>query len=268
MKKLIALLIACLLLTAALPALAEGDTLHTFAGIPWDTPKSSFSDVATKNVGIPFEAFQNEAFHDSDPSFIIQDGYYSIWGLPMDDYRGITAHYARTEALLNREIEWKDDAGWVFDSFSCVSVEQPIPTDIYTGTILLGEVYLPQAALSAMTERYGTPTAAYVGLGNRYYNLDYYVVPEEELDEVVSDAISFADQKGQACFKIVFVFNNVLFTMDGFMPTAELEGSYTIRIDYLNHPVAASDFSDNENLDDAPVFPLLHGTIPYIVIEP
>lgn len=267
MRKLIAMLIACLLLTAALPALAGDAEPYTFAGIPWDTPRSCFADVAAQKVGIPFEAFRNEVFRDTDPAFIIQEGHYSIFGIPMDDYRGITAHYAQTEALLSHEVEWNDDAGWVYDSFSCVGVEQPIPLDVVTGSILLSELAMPQEAVSRMTERYGTPTAAYVGFGNRYYNLRYYSVPEEELGDIIQDAAVFARQDGQAYFKVVIVFNNVIFTMDASMPT-DVDGSYTLRIDYLNRPAISDDFADGKDLDDAPVFPLLHGEIPYIIIEP
>ncbi|MBQ2954445.1 MAG: hypothetical protein IJE07_13020 [Clostridia bacterium] len=78
-------------------------------------------------------------------------------------------------------------------------------------------------------------------------------------------------------FKVILVWNNVLWTLDAEMPMYQNgihnDGSYTITIDYLNHPAVSSDFSDVYygdvyEADCTEPFPLLNGEIPYIVIEP
>lgn len=275
MKKLITLLTVCLLLAASLPALAEAPALHTFAGIPWDTPKDAFITVATEQVGVPFDTYSADVFRELDPAFVIQSGYYAVLGLPLDDSQRISAYYSRTDALLSGAVEWTDPAGWSFQCISCVSDELPIGADVVTGKALPGELQLAQDVANNVIARYGTPNKAYVALSGWGY--DYYLVPEEEVPCIIHDAALFADMNDTTSFRVILVIHNVLYTLDVSLPEYRNgryeDGSYTIRIEYLSHPVKTSDFSDKTygdqyEADLTEPFPLLNGEIPYIIIEP
>ncbi|MBQ2954446.1 MAG: hypothetical protein IJE07_13025 [Clostridia bacterium] len=171
MKRVIALLAACALLLAALPALAEEAALHTFAGIPWDTLKSEFIAVASEKVGVPFDDYSADVYREEDPTFVVDDGYYSVFGLPLDAQQGLCAHYARTEAYLNGEVEWTDPAAWVFDRFSCVGAKQPLTFDVSSLKALKydlmqyeNDLRPAQDVADNVSNRYGTPDKAYVAL--------------------------------------------------------------------------------------------------------
>ncbi len=283
MKKLAAFMLTILMLACALPALAEDAPLHTFAGIPWDTPKDEFITIATDQVGVAFDDYPADVYREYNPTFVVQDGYYSVLGLPLAAQQGLYAHYARTEALLGGEVEWTDPAAWCFDRFSCVGAEQPLTVNTSSLQSLKNDLMmyendlrLAQNVANTFMDRYGTPEKGYVALNDRGC-YDYYLVPEVELPYVIEDAALFAVMNDISSFKVVLASGNVLYTLEASYAndrdSSHEGGSYTISLDYLNRPVVSSDFSnlfdgDLYEADLAAPFPLLKGEIPYIVIEP
>lgn len=231
---------------------------------------------------MPFEAYAAEVFREENPAFVIQDGYYSVFGMPTATYEGLIAHYARTEAFLSGEVEWTAPAAWVFDRFTFGSAEQPLIVDASSVKALKNDLLmyendlrLEQNVTDHVMARYGTPDAAYVALS--FWSGSYCLVAERELPYVICDAAFFARMNSATDFKVILVFGNVLYTMDAALLSdtdgRNTEGSYTLSIDYLNHPAAASDFSDlhygdTYEADTAQPFPMLEGQIPYTVIEP
>lgn len=126
-----------------------------------------------------------------------------------------------------------------------------------------------------LVARYGTPSKVYVVLVGWGY--DYYLAPEAEAPYIVADAAAFAAMKGNNNFLVILVIDNILYKLDVSLPEYRdgryQNGSYTIRIGYLSRPVGTGDFSavshgDQYEADVTEPFPLLHGEIPYIVIDP
>lgn len=260
MKKLVTLLLSCLLLACALPALAEDAPLHTFAGIPWDTPQSDFITVATEKAGVPFLVNPNREYSD-DAYFIVTPGYYSIFGIQIinDVYRGLSAYYTQPGEQEAPETDL------VFDSLTFSSIDYPLHRDAATGGLLMADLTPAQMAIDNVLEKFGTPTAAYY-----FEDRNFYTLPEMELSYIVEDAASYASDD----FRVILGFNNVIFTLDAYLPD-ETPGSYSISIEYLNYPTTAQDFGQSITGWDyympdettAP-FPFVNSQIPCIVIEP
>ncbi len=272
MKKCICLIMSALILLGAFSALAS-EPLYTFSGIAWDTPKSEFLSVAAEKTVVAFEEYANETYHEGQPTFEDAYGFYSVFGLPVhpNSYdSGISVIYERSEAFLNGEAEWKEDAAWTFDRIEITGAEQRLRVFAESGTVNPRDYELAQEVLNNMTDRYGTPTMAYIT-----YDEDWYTVSPEEISHLVKDAFDPIMSSDAYCFRIYIIFNNVLFTAYASLPDSDGYGndasdlSMEISITYKNRLYTAEDIAgDSYYIESAYAFPFVDGSISYIVVEP
>ncbi|MBR3927816.1 MAG: hypothetical protein IKJ65_02295 [Clostridia bacterium] len=272
MKKCICMVMSVLVLLGAFSALAS-ESLYTFSGIAWDTPKSEFLSVAAEKTVVAFEEYANETYHEGQPTFEEAYGFYSVFGLPVhpNSYdSGISVIYERSEAFLNGEAEWKEDAAWTLDRIEITGAEQRLRVFAESGTVNPMDYELAQEVLNNMTNRYGAPTMAYIA-----YDEDWYTVSPEEIPYLANDAFDPIVSSDAYSFTIYIIFNNVLFAVDASLPASNRYGndasdlSMEISIIYKNRPYTAEDIAEySYYIESADAFPFVDGSISYIVVEP
>lgn len=249
MKKLFAMLLVCAMM-AAVPAVAE--ELHTFAGIPWDTPLSECEAVLEEKLGVGFNWTRAER-----PRYMaLEPGYYSVLGIRVDArYEDFTVWYDPTEAYENGEVEWEDDAAWQLSEICIEGMEMS-----GAGAEAIREVWNKLAA------QYGEPSRVYfVHVVYDYWNGDKYYpysVPQEEYDFILEDAVLYA-QAEEISYTVDVHFGNVMLECSMYESEDGLP-YYSMNLYYYAQPLTPYE----ENGFEVEAFPMYNGDYRFTVIEP
>ena len=246
MKKLIALMVACLLL-AAMPALAEEPTIHTFMGIPWDAAQ----DEAVRTLIMKTGA--GVYWSDRHPEDVyLQKGFYKMLGMQLSE-DGLCMSFDPDSGLLS--------------SVSCQSIEYPLRRNETTDEMNLDDLSAGNEVVRQLIGRYGVPDIACV------YIDTLYLVAEEELPFIVRDAAHLTRLCGKSRCDIMLVFGNVAVEVSievpGTFDQEYRQGCYSIVIRYLPEPLRPEEVS-YLLLEPARLrnIPILNGEIQFIVIDP
>lgn len=247
MKRLIALMTACLLLSL-LPAMAEEPVVHTFMGIPWGATWNEATSVLMVNT--------NAGIHwaDRNPNDVyLSEGFFKMLGMQLCN-DGLCLSFDPDSRLLA--------------SVRCESIEYPLRGDEVTDEMNLNDLAVGNEVVVQLLGRYGTPDIACVDV-----NHTLYLVPEEELPYIVRDAAYLAKLCGDSTCYVTLVFGNVTAEVNIEIPGKHYpeyqQGSYSITITYQPELVMPEDVSywllKPERLKSIPI---LNGEIQFIIIEP
>lgn len=255
MKKLVVLMLALTLALSALPAAAE--ELHTFAGIPWSTGMHDFIAVAKENK-LLFRSVHhfNRRLNIHEYSFVLEDGYYSVLGIPIHVTDGeVTARYASSSDSDGSPTS-QDASSWYLDNISCKSMPQLLRGNPAEGEIRLEDMQLAQDVINQAISRYGTPD---------WVTVEDWLVPAEEYAHIASDAVALSVVEESSYCDIVCAFGNVELDIEIELPDLDDDygpGEYTITLTYC------CSLLDPPDEEDVEIFPMVNGQISYIVIEP
>lgn len=252
MKKLVALLLACLMLACALPALAEDAPLHTFAGIPWDTAISACVAILEEKTGVGFEWTSA-----TQPRILdIEPGYYNVLGIRVEaSFEDFTVSYDPTEAYENGEAEWDDDAAWALSEIRIEGMDMP-----WDGGQDAREVW------EKLQAHCGEPSRVYYLFSEYHWDgttYEPYSVPQEEWPCILDDGLPFAQAQKETGFIVAVHFGNVELWVE-VNENDDHALCYCMNLNYYAAPVTTYE----EDGYEVKEFPWVNGDYVFTVIEP
>lgn len=255
MKKLAAFMLTILMLACALPALAEDASLHTFAGIPWDTPADQWEAMLEANTGVDFRASGDS---DMPTPVILAEGAYSMLSMPVEqdsDYISDSSGFNLTfleDGTVEKLLVFSEEQNAGAENNHAASLDAA------------------EQIAGRLAEKYGAPTSGYFCYADGYEYDDYlyYIVPQEELPYLIADALVYPGDNGRTLW---LVYGNVVFCVE----KDSYSSMYHMSITYLPNLATFQDighdryyeghFGPDEN---SPEFPIFNGEVRRIVIEP
>lgn len=107
MKKVVALIAACIMGLVLCTATAQEQELYTFAGIPWDLTLENALEVAEKQIGVPFTKEQNPYEKNMVDIVTPPHSQLSILGVPVESIKLSFSTKEKQEYLSTISIQYK-----------------------------------------------------------------------------------------------------------------------------------------------------------------
>lgn len=264
MKKLFAILLACLMLAAS----AAAEELNTFAGVPWGTPFEECEAALEKGTGIGFYETDAVAALYYGIHLAADPGFYTLMGMEIDAGGWMSGAPGITVCCA-------PDYGMEGQALEAIHIQSNI---VYLGAPDTGwpdwtQLETAEEVFRRVDERYGENTCVYLAGGSEDgEDTLYYTVPEREFPYLFQDAFAFTMAENWERLTIGLAQNNVNF----YITVRSYDSSYdddgrkwfcAMGLDYFSYPWAESEFGQ-VLAEEALSFPWVNGKPVYVEIVP